>query len=118
MKICLAGEGAQGITHMEVLRKRTDVEVVTLAGGIEADTAEFARGNGIPHYSMDLEECLGQDGVEAVVLTTPNHIHAEQAELAMKMGKHVLMELPMGMTLAESQRVVQVEDDTGLVCIV
>ena len=118
MKICLAGEGAQGVTHMEALRKRTDVEVVTLAGGIEADTAEFAREWDIPHYSMDLEECLGQDGVEAVVLTTPNHIHAEQAELAMKMGKHVLLELPMGMTLAESQRVVQVEEETGLVCMV
>ena len=43
MKICLAGEGAQGTTHIEALQGISGVEVVTLAGGVEADTAAFAR---------------------------------------------------------------------------
>ncbi len=118
MKVCIAGEGAQGKTHMEALVKKKDVEVVTVAGGIEADTVEFAREWGIPHYSMNLEECIEQPGVEAVVLTTPNHLHAAQTELALQMGKHVLLELPMGLTLAESQRVAEREEETGLVCMV
>jgi 2-hydroxy-4-carboxymuconate semialdehyde hemiacetal dehydrogenase len=118
MKVCIAGEGAQGKTHMEALAKRKDVEVVTVAGGLEADTVEFAREWGIPHYSMNLEECMEQPGVEAVVLTTPNHMHADQTELALEMGKHVLLELPMGLTLAESQRVAAKEEETGLVCMV
>ena len=118
MKICLAGEGAQGLTHMEALRHIEDIEVVTLAGGIEADTAEFAQKWNIPHYSMDLEECLQRDGVEAVILTTPNHLHAPQTELALQMGKHVLVEIPMGMTLEESARVAALEEETGLVCMV
>ena len=111
MKVCIAGEGAQGKTHMEALVKKKDVEVVTVAGGIEADTVEFAREWGIPHYSMNLEECIEQPGVEAVVLTTPNHLHAAQTELALQMGKHVLLELPMGLTLAESQRVAEREEE-------
>ena len=98
MKVCLAGEGAQGLTHIEVWKQMPDVEVVTLAGGVEADTAEFAAKWQIPHYSMDLAECLQQPGVEAVVLTTPNQIHAEQATLALEMCKHVLLELPMGLS--------------------
>ena len=118
MKVCLAGEGAQGLTHMEALVEMEDVEVVTLAGGIEADTAEFARKWGIPHFSLDLEECLQQPGVEAAVLTTPNQIHCEQAELALNMGKHVLVELPMGLTLEECERVVAAEEKSGLVCMV
>ena len=118
MKICLAGEGAQGLTHIEELQKMADVEVVTLAGGLEADTAEFAEKWQIPHYSMDLAQCLEQPGVEAVVLTTPNQIHCEQAVLALEMGKHVLLELPMGMSLAESRRVVEAEEKSGLVCMV
>lgn len=118
MKICLAGEGAQGITHMQALREMQDVEVVSLAGGIEADAAAFAAEWGIPHYSLDYEECLDRPGVEAVVLGSPNHVHCEQAVLAMEKGKHVLVEIPMGLTLQEAQRVVETEEKTGLVCMV
>ena len=118
MKICLAGEGAQGLTHVEALRNIEGIEVVTLAGGVEADAAGFARQWKIPHYSLDLEECLKQPGVEAVVLTTPNQVHASQTEMALNMGKHVLVEIPMGLTLEESERVAELEEKTGLVCMV
>ena len=118
MKICMAGEGAQGLTHMQALQQIPAVEVATLAGGIEADAAEFAAEWKIPHYSLDLEECLAQDGVEAVILTTPNQVHADQTELALNMGKHVLVEIPMGLNLEESQRIATLEEKTGLVCMV
>ena len=118
MKICLAGEGAQGITHADALQIITGVEIVTLAGGIAADTEAFAAERGIPHWSLDLEECLARDGVEAVILTTPNQVHCQQTELALSMGKHVLIEIPMGISLAESRRIVELEEKTGLVCMV
>ena len=118
MKICLAGEGAQGTTHIEALQGISGVEVVTLAGGVEADTAAFARKWNIPHFSFDLVECLEQPNVEAVILTTPNQIHADQTELSLEMGKHVLVELPMGLTIEESRRVAAAEKKSSLVCMV
>lgn len=118
MKICIAGEGAQGNNHMKALSQMDDIDVVTVAGGIEEDTAAFAREWKIPHYSLDLEECLGQDGVEAVLLLTPNQVHAEQAITAMNMGKHALVEIPMGLSLEESKAVAAKEEETGLVCMV
>ncbi|OGG57019.1 MAG: hypothetical protein A3F84_12950 [Candidatus Handelsmanbacteria bacterium RIFCSPLOWO2_12_FULL_64_10] len=118
MKICLAGEGAQGLTHVQALRNIEGVEVVTLAGGIEADAAAFAKEWKIPHHSLNLEECLRQPGVEAVILTTPNQLHTTQASLALNMGKHVLVELPMGLSLEDSRRLVALEEKTGLVCMV
>ena len=118
MNVCLAGEGAMGLNHMKTLSTMEGIEVVTLAGGIEADTIAFAGEWKIPHYSLDLEECLRQPGVEAVVLTTPNQVHASQAELALSMGKHVLVEIPMGLTLEESRRVAELEEQKGLVCMV
>ena len=118
MKICLAGEGAQGISHADVLQDIEGVEIDTLAGGIAADAEAFAYERGIPHWSLDLEECLSRDGVEAVILTTPNQVHCVQVELALNMGKHVLVEIPMGISLAESQRIAELEERTGLVCMV
>ena len=54
MRICLAGEGAQGISHADVLQDIEGVEIVTLAGGIAADAEAFAYERGIPHWSLYL----------------------------------------------------------------
>lgn len=118
LKMCLAGEGAMGLNHMTSLRQIEGVEVVSLACGVEKDGAAFAKEWEIPHYSLDFEECLNQPGVEAVLLASPNQVHAEQAITAMRMGKHVQVEIPMGLTLEDSERVVATERETGQVCMV
>ena len=53
-----------------------------------------------------------------MLLASPNQVHADQAITAMKMGKHVEVEIPMGLTLEESKRVAAVEKEMGLVCMV
>ena len=75
----LVGEGAQGQTYMEALRQIDDVEVASLAGGIAENTSAFAQQWGIPHYSLDLENALGQPGIEAAIIGSPSQIHAKQA---------------------------------------
>lgn len=117
MRVCLVGEGAQGVTHINTLKELDDIEVVTLAGGIRADAETFAQKHGIGHVSTDLEECLDRQGVEAVVITSPNQLHCEQTVLALEKGKHVLLELPMGLSLAESQRVADAEAKSGKVAM-
>jgi 2-hydroxy-4-carboxymuconate semialdehyde hemiacetal dehydrogenase len=118
MKICVAGEGAQGLTHLEALQSIEDVEVVSLAGGILADTEAFAKQWNIAHWSLDFSECIEQPGIEAVILCSPNQVHCQQAIDAMEAGKHVLIEIPMGLNLEESRRVVAAEQRTGKVCMV
>ena len=46
MKVCLAGEGAQGFSHYETLSTMDDVEVVSLAGGLADDAEAFAAERG------------------------------------------------------------------------
>lgn len=118
MKICLAGEGAMGETHMKVLSALPDVEVVTLAGGLAEDTAALARKWRIPHFSTDLEACLRQPGVEAVLLATPSPLHVAHVEMALRLGKHVLVEIPMALSFADSEHLARLEEQTGLVCMV
>jgi 2-hydroxy-4-carboxymuconate semialdehyde hemiacetal dehydrogenase len=60
IRICLAGEGAQGFSHFASLADMAGVEVVTLCGGIAEDAQRFAEERNIPHWSLDLAECLRQ----------------------------------------------------------
>jgi len=118
MKICLAGEGAMGVNHMKALKTIEDVEVTSLAGGIAEDAEAFVKEWGIPHWSQNLEECLDQPGIEAVILTTPSHLHPEQTQLALSKGKHVLVEIPMSLNLPDAQAMAEAAKKTGKVCMI
>jgi len=117
MKICVAGQGAFGVKHLEALRNIPGIEVVTLAGGSPDTTKAVAEKFGIPHWSLDLGECLAQPGVEAAILATPTQMHARQAIQCMRAGKHVMIEIPMADTVADAEEIVQVQRETKLVAM-
>jgi 2-hydroxy-4-carboxymuconate semialdehyde hemiacetal dehydrogenase len=117
MKICMAGQGAFGVKHLEAIRRIPGIEVVTLAGGSADSTREVAEQFAIPHWSLDLAECLAQPGVSAVILTTPTQMHARQAIQCMRAGKHVMIEIPMADSLKDSEEIVRVQRETGLIAM-
>jgi 2-hydroxy-4-carboxymuconate semialdehyde hemiacetal dehydrogenase len=117
MKICVAGQGAFGVKHLEALQNIPGVEIVTLAGGSPATTQAVAERFKIPHWSLDLGECLAQPGVDAAILATPTQLHAKQAIQCMRAGKHVMIEIPMADTVADAEAIVKVQQETGLVAM-
>ncbi len=117
MKIALAGQGAFGIKHLEALANIEDVEVISLAGGSRDSTEEVAKKWNIPHWTTDLAETLAIPEVEAVILATPTQLHAAQAEQVMRAGKHVEIEIPIADNLADAERLVQVQRETGVVAM-
>ena len=117
MKVCLAGQGAFGIKHLEAIQNIPGVEVVTLAGGRPAGTEEVAKKWKIPHWTTDLTESLKQPGVEAVILASPTQVHAAQAIQCMRAGKHVLIEIPIADTLADSEEIQKVAEQTGVIAM-
>ena len=118
MKICVAGAvGAFGTKHVDALSAIDGVEITSVVGHQEAETKAFAQERGIGHATTDLAESLARDDVDAVILATPTQIHAEQGIQCMKAGKHVLIEIPMADSLADSEKLVQVQKETGVVAM-
>jgi len=117
MKVILAGAGAFGIKHLEALAKIDGIEVVSLVGRDLAATRQVAQQWNIPHVSTELVDSLAQRGVEAALLATPTQLHAAQAIECLKAGKHVMIEIPIADSLADSERVVEVQRVSGLVAM-
>jgi len=117
MKVCLAGHGAFGIKHLEALAKISGIEVISLAGSNLESAREIAQQWHIPHWTDKLAESLAQPGLEAVIITTPTQMHAAQGIECMRAGKHVMIEIPMADSLADSERLVQLQKETGLVAM-
>lgn len=118
MKVCVAGAaGAFGMKHLDAVNKIDGVEVVSVMGRDAAKTEAFAAERNIGHWSTDLAENLALEQVDAVILATPTQVHASQAIQCLKAGKHVMVEIPMADSLADSTELVRVQQQTGLVAM-
>jgi 2-hydroxy-4-carboxymuconate semialdehyde hemiacetal dehydrogenase len=69
-------------------------------------TAAFAREFGIGVATTDLDELLTDPAVDVVVVCSPTPTHAAQTERSLRAGKHVLCEIPLALSLAETDRLI------------
>jgi len=91
---------------------------VSLVGRSLEPTRAVAQKYGISHATTDLAEALKLPGVEAAILATPTQLHASQAIACMKAGKHVQIEIPLADNLPDALAVAELQERTGLVCMV
>jgi predicted dehydrogenase len=95
------GGGFIGTVHVEALR-RLGVHVHGLLASSPERSADRARQLGVEQGYGSLEEMLGDDRVEVVHVTSPNHLHHPQVQRILESGRHVVCEKPLAMTAEES----------------
>lgn len=118
MKIALIGAGAFGIKHLDALRKIDSVDVVSVIDQDVAKANDVAKAYDIPHISTQLSDALALSDLNAVILCTPTQMHAAQAIECMRAGKHVEVEIPLADSLSDAKAVLDMQQKTGLVCMV
>jgi 2-hydroxy-4-carboxymuconate semialdehyde hemiacetal dehydrogenase len=89
-----------------------------LVGRVPERTEAFAREHGYERQSTSLEEALGDPAVDAIILCTPSDQHEAQAIACLDAGKHVLVEIPVAMSLAGARRVAAKARESGRVAMV
>lgn len=117
-RIAMVGEGAFAHKHLDALSVIENATVATIVGAVEQDTRDTAEKYAIPHWSQDFDGMLSNAEIDAVILASPTPVHAAQAEQCMKAGKHVLIEIPMADCLADAERLVKTQQETGVVAMV
>ena len=118
VRIGVAGaNGAFGSKHLDALAQIEEVEIVAAMATTLDKADRIADKYSIPNRFDDYDQMLGLSDLDAVILATPTQIHAEQGLKAMAAGKHVLIEIPMADTLADSEVLVAKQKETGLVAM-
>jgi 2-hydroxy-4-carboxymuconate semialdehyde hemiacetal dehydrogenase len=118
MRIALAGAGAFGLKHLDGLAAIDGATVTSVVSRRLEQAEQVARKYGVPQASTNLDEVLARDDVDAVILSTPTQLHAQQAIAAMRAGKHVQVEIPLADSWADAREVNRVQQETGLTCMV
>lgn len=75
--------------------------------------ANYPESGRVTFYS-DLDELLEQEAVDLVVVSTPSGSHKDLALTALSRGKHLLLEKPLAMTLADAIRIRQEVEKTDV----
>ena len=116
IRIGVAGaNGAFGTKHLEALMNIPEAQV-TAVMATSMDKANASGDQfGIPHRFDDYQMMITSGEIDAVILATPTQLHAQQGLQAMDAGLHVMVEIPMADSLADSEALVAKQAETGLV---
>lgn len=96
--------GSQFISsiHAESLKTVSEAEIIAVMSPTKGNAKKFASKHGIPHHFTNLDEMLAMKEIDMIVIGAPNSLHCEIALKAAKAGKHMVVEKPLCMNLAEA----------------
>jgi predicted dehydrogenase len=137
VNVGIIGVGGQGRTNVRALMQEPDCQIVALAdpceewdlspfyyggkagrGPVRAEIEEHYRAT-TPSYVCaayeDFRAMLEKEkAIDAVLVATPDHVHAYASIYAMKAGKHVYCEKPLTHSVWEARQVAKVAKETGV----
>jgi UDP-N-acetyl-2-amino-2-deoxyglucuronate dehydrogenase len=101
-----------GYHRAAIAKHAPAAELVAMGHHHPARFAELSAHFGVP--CRPVEDVLADDGIDAVCICTPSGAHAGQTIAAAKAGKHVLVEKPMALSLAEADAMIAACDRAGV----
>ena len=111
VRVGLLGSGGRGSRLASYVVKTPQAKLVALCDLFDEqiDRAKERIPISSPKVYKDLHEMLASD-IDAVIIATPVFLHPEHLEAAVKAGKHVYVEKPVGVDVAGCKRVMKAAD--------
>ena len=109
----IVGAGMVARSHAQAIAETPGARLTATCRADSTRTGEAAAELGVP-CEASLEALLARSDVDAVCLCTPSGLHAEQALAAARAGKHVLVEKPIALRLADADAMIAACQEAGV----
>ena len=111
LRVAVVGCGAHAqLAHIPTLRQNPSVELVALCDSDVRKVNQLCAIHKVEKHYVDFDDLKEDAGVDAVVVSTPNHLHAPMTIAALRYGKDVLCEMPLGLNAAEVRQMMAVAE--------
>lgn len=117
LRLGIVGLGLAGSIMSHNLRDHPRVRLVAACDLNKKALAAFAADFGA-FTTTDLEEFLALPELDAVYIATPHQLHRQQAVLAAEHGKHIIVEKPLALTLADCDQIIAAVEARGVHLVV
>ncbi len=112
IRMGIIGMGKMAEFHAGWMTPENGLELVAICDKNPQRIADLKQKYSVPLYS-DLDEFLRTPGLDFVVITTTNEVHADLSIRAMLQGKNVIVEKPMALDYESARRMVSTAEQTG-----
>jgi UDP-N-acetyl-2-amino-2-deoxyglucuronate dehydrogenase len=109
----IVGAGMVARYHARAIAETPGAKLAAICRADASRADEAAAELGVP-CEASLEALLERPDIDAVCLCTPSGLHAEQALAVARAGKHVLVEKPMALRLADADAMIAAYRDAGV----
>jgi myo-inositol 2-dehydrogenase/D-chiro-inositol 1-dehydrogenase len=101
--------GSQFISHIHAhsLKSCAQAELFAVASPTPGHASAFAAKHEIPHHLTDYKKMLAMPELDVVVVGAPNDVHCSITLDAAASGKHIVMEKPLCLNLADADRMIE-----------
>jgi len=106
VRIGLIGSQFISSIHAEALKQVPDAQLLAVASPTQGHAAAFARKHGVLRHYTDYHQLLALDTIDIVIIGVPNQLHCQVTVEAAAAGKHIVLEKPMCLNLAEADRMI------------
>ena len=111
----IIGFGFIGPHHLDAMRRTGMVDVVAISALPESGAREQAELHGIPRAYGNWQDLVNDPEVEVVDVAAPTCLHAPIAVAAARAGKHVIVDKPMAMNLAQADEMQRAAAEAGII---
>lgn len=102
LNFAIAGAGYIAEIHARAIQHHPDAELVAVVEKFPKKAAAFAQTHKLLQQYATVDELITAGDVDALVIGTPNFLHASQAIAALEAGIHVMVEKPMAINTVEA----------------
>ncbi len=113
LNIALIGCGGTARNYRHIYTQIPGAQLRLVVDAVEERARDAAAQLHVERWSTDFTECLTPD-IDIVDISTPNHLHAEQAIAALRDGKHVIIQKPIAATVQEAEGIVEAARETQM----
>ena len=112
VRAAIVGPGGIGRIHAEAIR-RAGAQIHAVVARTDAGARTAREQFGAERGTTDLSAVLSDPDVDVVHVCTPNALHFPMARAVLSAGKHIILEKPLTLTVAEGRELLRLAETSG-----
>ncbi len=114
LRVASLGMGWWSDVLADAVQRSSEIEIVSCYTRSQEKQEAFAKKYGC-HAADSYDEILKDASIDAIINTTPNHIHLETTRAAAESGKATFLDKPIANTIADGKEIARVCREAGVV---
>ena len=118
IKLAITGAGYISKIHAAAALSLSNINLAAVVDRYPNTAQSFGKNYNLKRFYENIDQLLNDGDIDALVIGTPNYLHAPQAISALSAGIHVMVEKPMAMNAQEAYQMLEASQKFGALLMV